>query len=102
MITNKDNVVKAWKEGKAARTKNRSFSTDGEYLYSYSLLIGIRLKSGYTIVGDYTRQAQGNHYRSKTTSTHVNLASRSAHAVWHPLVFENSPGIVENITDIPF
>ena len=99
-IKNKASVVRAWTQGNKARTKNRSLSTDGTYLMSYGKLIGLRLKSGYTIVGDYT--ARTNYFSSQTTSTHVGLAAVYANALWHPLVFENSPAITEHIGDLPF
>ena len=99
-VKNKEDVVKAWKAGELARTKNRSLSTDGTHLMSYGKLIGLRLKSGYTIVGDYT--ARTKHFASQTTSCHVGLAARYADSVWHPLVFENSPGVTEHIGELPF
>ena len=99
-VKNKEDVVKAWKAGELARTKNRSLSTDGTHLMSYGKLIGLRLKSGYTIVGDYT--AATKNFASQTTSCHVGLAGRFADSVWHPLVFENSPGVTEHVGDLPF
>ena len=93
-------VIHAWKNGVRARTKNRSLSTDGTYLMSYGKLIGLRLKSGYTIVGDYT--ARTKHFASQTTSCHVGLAAKHANALWHPLVFENSPALTEHVGDLPF
>jgi hypothetical protein len=101
-IKNKASVVRAWTQGNKARTKNRSLSTDGTYLMSYGKLIGLRLKSGYTIVGNYTAKAKGSYFSSQTTSTHVGLAAVYANALWHPLVFENSPAITEHIGDLPF
>ena len=95
-------VIHAWKNGVRARTSNNSLSTDGTYLLSYSKLIGLRLKSGYTIVGDYTAKAKGNHFSSHTTSVHVGLAAKHANALWHPLVFENSPALTEHVGDLPF
>jgi hypothetical protein len=99
-VKNKEGVIQAWKAGELARTKNRSLSTDGTHLMSYGKLIGLRLKSGYTIVGDYT--ARTKHFASQTTSCHVGLAARFADSVWHPLVFENSPGVTEHVGDLPF
>ena len=99
-VKNKEEVVKAWKVGELARTKNRSLSTDGTHLMSYGKLIGLRLKSGYTIVGNYT--AQTKHFASQTTSCHVGLAAQYADSMWHPLVFENSPAITEHIRELPF
>ena len=51
-VKNKADVIRAWTQGNSARTKNRSLTTDGTYLMSYGKLIGLRLKSGYTVVGD--------------------------------------------------
>ena len=99
-IKNKASVVRAWTQGNKARTKNRSLSTDGTYLMSYGKLIGVRLKSGYTIVGNYTAKAKGSY--SQTTSCHVGLAAQYANALWHPLVFENTPHVTEHIGELPF
>ena len=103
---NRKGVINAWKNGTSARTGNHSLSTDGTHLMSYNKLIGLRLKSGYTIVGEYTASAkggpQGNYYTSHTTSVHVGLAAQHANALWHPLVFENTPHITEHIGDLPF
>ena len=99
-IKNRVGVIEAWKQGNSARTKNRSLSTDGTHLMSYGKLIGLRLKSGYTIVGNYT--AQTKHFASQTTSCHVGLAARYADSVWHPLVFENTPAVTEHIHELPF
>ena len=99
---NRKGVINAWKNGTSARTKNHSLSTDGTYLMSYGKLIGLRLKSGYTIVGNYTAKAKGNYHTSQTTSVHVGLAAQHANALWHPLVFENTPHITEHIGDLPF
>lgn len=67
-------VPYAWKEGKAARNHNGCFSTDGERLYSYELLIGDTCKkTGEKVLRDYT--AHGRHgFRSMTTSQHVGKA----------------------------
>ena len=101
-VKNKKGVIVAWTQGNKARTKNSSLSTDGTHLMSYSKLIGLRLKSGYTIVGNYTAKAKGNYHASQTTSCHVGLAAQHANALWHPLVFENTPHITEHIGDLPF
>ena len=66
-----EQVVNAWKENKAAKTKNESLSTDGEFLYSYKLMIGSTgYVSGRKTVYDYRGQI------STTTSRHVGLALR--------------------------
>ncbi len=68
-------IIEGWAAGCDYRaTQNRSlWSQDGQ-LWSYNLLIGYRSATGHVIVADYT--ASGGHYRSQTTSTHVNLAKR--------------------------
>ena len=99
-VKNKEGVIQAWKQGNSARTQKRSLSTDGTYLMSYGKLIGLRLKSGYTVVGDYT--AGTKHFASQTTSCHVGLAAQYANALWHPLVFENTPHVTEHIGELPF
>jgi len=99
-IKKRVDVVYAWTQGNKARTGNHSLSTDGTHLMSYGKLIGLRLKSGYTIVGDYT--ARTKHFTTHTTSCHVGIAARYADSVWHPLVFENSPAITEHVGELPF
>ena len=99
-IVSTEDVIHAWKNGVKARTRNMSLMTDGVYLYSYDLPIGMRLKSGYTIVGNYT--AGTKNFRSQTTSKHVGLAAYHANATWHPLVFENTPHVTEHVGDLPF
>ena len=71
-IRNED-VVRAWTRGQEAKAGN--LWTDGENLYSYSLVIG-KNKGGESIVFDYT--SRGGAYYSNTTSTHVGLAARHA------------------------
>ena len=71
-IRNED-VVRAWTQGQSAKAGN--LWTDGENLYSYSLVIG-KNKGGESIVFDYT--SRGGAYYSNTTSTHVGLAARHA------------------------
>ena len=72
MKTN-EQVITAWTKGQAARAKN--LWTDGENLYSYSLVIG-KNKAGESIVFDYT--SRGGAYCSQTTSSHVGLAALHA------------------------
>lgn len=88
-ITNNLNVMQAWREGKNARNhKNTLIVSDGE-LYSCQVKIGQRSNAGACVVADYT--ANTGHFKSQTTSYHVNLAKRSADLVMHPLVWVNSP-----------
>jgi len=94
-ITNNLNVMRAWREGKNARNhKNTLIASDGE-LYSYQLKIGQRSDAGACVVADYT--AKTDHFKSQTTSCHVNLAKRSADLVMHPLVWACSPLFNERI-----
>ncbi len=57
--------------GREAKTMN--LSSDGITIKSYGLTIGFNLK-GETYAIDYT--STGGHYRSQTTSTHVNALKR--------------------------
>tara|TARA_R100000808_G_C2089563_1_gene110473 strand:- start:463 stop:753 length:291 start_codon:yes stop_codon:yes gene_type:complete len=66
-------VVRAWSRGRVASTKN--LTSDGKNLYSYQLRIGYtRVGTEIRVVLDYT--APAGHFRSQTTSQHVNLAKR--------------------------
>ena len=73
MTIRNEDVVRAWTRGQEARAGN--LWTDGESLYSYSLVIG-KNKGGESIVFDYT--SRGGAYYSQTTSTHVGLAAKQA------------------------
>jgi len=84
-ITNRYAVVIAWSDGLPARTGNRSFSSDGRTLRSYSLPIATRTESGTRVVADYT--SGGGHYYSQTTSSHVGIAKSCADEIMHPEVF---------------
>ena len=81
-------VLEKWKDGEAASSHNGALSTDGTGLFSYSLKIGHRAKSGATIVGDFT--APGGGFYSVTTSCHVGKARAVAAHTMHPVVFSNS------------
>jgi len=83
-------VVASWRKGEPAYNHRKSLATDGESLYSYDLKIGHNTGSACVVV-DFT--APTGHFRSQTTSCHVNLAKRAttASCVWHPLVWEESP-----------
>lgn len=65
-------VARAWVRGDSAKTKN--FSTDGESLWSYNLLIAKRSPYGMKVY-DYTRSGS---FVSMTTSKHVGIALRAA------------------------
>ena len=65
-------VADAWVCGRSAST--RHFSTDGQHLWSYNLLIAVRDAYGMSVY-DYTRSGK---FISMTTSKHVGLALRSA------------------------
>ena len=81
-------VINSWTRGVAASSHTGALRTDGVNLYSYSLRIGYRTKSGSTILGDYT--SPGGDFRSMTTSSHVGKVRGIACHVMHPAVFENS------------
>jgi hypothetical protein len=81
-------VLDKWKDGESASSHTGALHTDGTSLFSYSLKIGHRSRSGVTIVGDFT--SPGGHFRSMTTSCHVGKARWKADHVMHPVVFKNS------------
>jgi len=81
-------VLQKWKDGEAASSHNGAFRTDGTSLFSYTLKIGHRSKSGATIVGNFT--SPGGDFRSMTTSCHVGKARVVADHTMHPVVFRNS------------
>ena len=62
-----EQVIIEWSRGNKAKAGN--LSTDGNFLYSYRLVIG--KDAGGTI---YNHTSPGGSYYSQTTSTHVNLA----------------------------
>ena len=81
-------VIKMWKQGKNARNGRRTLVSFQGNLYSYRLKIGHRHPNGAAIVADFT--APAGHYRSQTTSCHVNLAKREADEVFHPLLWKTT------------
>ena len=90
MRTTNEGVISAWKQGLFARNSRNTLHTDGDRLYSYRLHIGTRLKSGATVLGDFTAGAGG--YHSQTTSCHIGLAKRGGvDLVMHPRVWSTSP-----------
>lgn len=72
-------VVRAWSRNERARSSNGNLSTDGRFLRSYDLIIGVRGNAGARCVLDFT--ATGGDFRSQTTSCHVNMAKQYAHEV---------------------
>jgi len=75
-------VIDAWKEGESWRNGSGSLYTDGDLLWSYSLVIGYT-GSGYEklkIVIDYT--APDN--VTQTTSEHVGLAKSVTEHTMNP------------------
>lgn len=74
-------VAKAWSEGKPAISTNNNFSTDGNTLYSYNLVIGYK-DSEVSILEDYS--ASG-YFISHQTSKHVNAAKEYATIIKQPL-----------------
>ena len=99
MRTTNEGVISAWKQGLFARNSRHTLHTDGERLYSYRLHIGTRLKSGATVLGDFTAAAGG--YHSQTTSCHIGLAKRAGvDLVMHPMVWSTSP--MSREAEIPF
>jgi len=92
-------VIKEWSEGRSARNHKGTLTTNGEYLYSYTVCIGIRLSSGVTVVKDCT--APTGMFLSMTTSQHVSAAKRQANTIMHPRVWDATPEL-HNLEDIPF
>ena len=62
-----EQVAYCWKYGHKGSAQN--FSTDGESLYSYALMIGYTDTQGQKVVIDYT--TKGGDFYSSTTSKHV-------------------------------
>ena len=91
-------VIQEWSEGRSARNHKGTLTTNGIYLYSYTVVIGIRLESGVTIVKDCT--APAGMFHSMTTSQHVGAAKRVANTVMHPRVWEATPELHE-FSDVP-
>ena len=74
-------VVKAWSEGRKARSHTGNLETDGQGLWSYRLCIGLRVPGEQGVV-DYT--SEGGRFWSVTTSRHVNMAKPYADSVVAP------------------
>ena len=89
-------VIQKWKNGAPSvngrgtlhSVPNPNGSVD---LFSYDLKIGHRTAGGTCIVANYTAKTQ--HFKSMTTSCHVNLAKKAGEwpLVMHPLVWAESP-----------
>ena len=71
-----DSVIHAWMLG--VKHKTAHLETDGDMLFSYNLMIGLK-HMGRRVVLDYT--ARGIGLQSQTTSTHVNKAKQYAQHV---------------------
>ena len=81
-------IIVRWARGESANSHTGALHTDGTSLFSYSLKIGHRAKSGTTVVGDFTAPRGG--FASQTTSCHVGKARCVADHIMHPVVFKNS------------
>ena len=63
-----------WKAGIPANNHTGSFTTDGDKLWSYSLLIGDTCeRTGTKVLREYTAGGKWG-YKSQTTSCHVGYA----------------------------
>jgi len=69
-------VVTSWIRGRSLDNGRSTLHTNGQSLFSYSLEIGYTDAKGNKIVKLYTGK-DGN-FRSKTTSAHVNMATKEA------------------------
>lgn len=67
---NRHEVARSWSLGHEAKNSTESFWTDGKYLYSYALRIGVNAL-GRTALFEYTAQGR---YISVTTSCHIGIA----------------------------
>ncbi len=93
-------VIQEWSEGRSARNHKGTLTTNGKYLYSYTVIIGVRLDSGITVVNDCT--SPGGRFYSMTTSQHVGAAKRVANTVMHPRVWDATPELHDYSQDVPF
>jgi len=81
-MTRKD-VINAWRSGNTASIRNRytkTLHTDGDRLYSYSVVIGYRSASKGLVAIDRT----GEFFESVTTSRHCNMAKVVATSILSP------------------
>ncbi len=58
---------------------NGNIQTNGNTLHSYALLIGLTTADGAKVLIDYTKA--GGHFKSRTTTKHVRLATGHADRV---------------------
>lgn len=80
-------VAKAWSSGQHASSYNGNFRTDGTCLWSYNLKIGTTVRRGRRkVLADYT--AKSGNFLSKTTSSHVGIATPFADIKVGPEYFE--------------
>jgi len=98
MISTNDNVLRAWRDGLKARNGKNTLRTDGRYLWSYRFLIGTR-QGGACFLKDAT--APCGEFHSVAVSRHVGKARKYADVVFHPKVWDATPGI-GYIPSIPF
>lgn len=86
-VKNKE-VVRMWREGRAATNHKRTlYAQEDGSLWSYHLKIGQRTSGGVRLLAEYTAAGE---YVSQTTSCHVNMAKPHATQVWHPKVWNLS------------
>ena len=74
-------VIKAWMAGNPAQNHSETLVTNGDKLWSYSLLIGLKSTNGEVYIINYTAPSN---FISQTTSRHVGLAKRLSWA-FHPM-----------------
>jgi len=74
-----DKVVRAWIEGKKA--KSNTMSTDGISLFSYKMKIGQTLSNGFKQV----LNVQKPFFYSRTTSNHVGIAKSYCSRIVNPV-----------------
>ena len=85
MSSNKE-VATAWANNKQAKTSSYAgsyrYHTDGNYLYSYGLMIGFtRSSNGNKVLIEYTSAGS---FKSRTTSNHVGAARVAADEIIYP------------------
>jgi hypothetical protein len=90
IVTNDQNVISAWREGTKARNHATTCYTDGRFLWSNGVNIGVR-KNNICMLKDAT--AGGGEYFSHETSRHVNIARDFADVVFHSKVWDKTPAI---------
>ena len=63
-------VINAWNLGQTAQSHTGSLRTDGDKIWSYSLVVGRSDGDGNKVIFDFT--SGGGCFASQTTSVHVN------------------------------